>query len=207
MSVKLKPLHNVVVIENEELVKVSEGGIVLVKGNKVQAGFGTVLDFGSGVYDNKGKLINCGVKVGDRIAYRKGMEKAFDLNKDGKPTVCVKANDILGIMPKEQPKVTLLDGSPLTPDYREIREDGMQKNYAVLSAEERSKGFVRPVRRSYVHTICGGVTTMGVALAETYARNPSFYNGTFCAICRKHFPVGVNGEFIWDDETHEKVGT
>lgn len=82
----------------------------------------------------------------------------------------------------------------------------MQETYLVLTDEERAQGFVRPVRRSYRHLICGTVTTMGVAIAETYARDPKFYDGTFCAGCRGHFPVGEAGEFIWDG-TDEKVGT
>jgi hypothetical protein len=101
---------------------------------------------------------------------------------------------------------TLTDGSPVTQDHTELRHDGQQKGYVVLSAEERAKGFVRPVRRSYVHDKCGGVTTMGLALAETYAREPAFYSGTFCAVCRTHFPVGADGEFAWDGTT-ERVGT
>jgi len=102
---------------------------------------------------------------------------------------------------------TLTDGSPVTPDHREIDPaTGMQKGYVVLSAEERAKGFVRPVRSSYVHDKCDGVTTMGRALAETYARDPSFYDGTYCAVCRTHFPVGANGEFTWQGTT-ERVGT
>lgn len=103
---------------------------------------------------------------------------------------------------------------------------GMHRDYWVLSEEERSKGFVRPVRRSYRHvglrptyptreltaeeskrnadygyvafepyppggpvlgrfwtraqlaSGCGQVTTMGLALSETYARDPSFYGAT-----------------------------
>lgn len=101
---------------------------------------------------------------------------------------------------------TLADGSPVTPDHREITASGMQKGYVVLSAEERAKGFVEPVRRSYVHEKCGTVTTMGQALAETYARDPFFYSGTFCCGCRTHFPVGEDGEFVWDG-TDQKVGT
>ena len=59
---------------------------------------------------------------------------------------------------------TLTDGSPVTPDHREIDPaTGQQKGYVVLSAEERAKGFVRPVRQSYVHDKCGGVTRMGLA--------------------------------------------
>ena len=76
----------------------------------------------------------------------------------------------------------------------------------VLSDGERAKGFVRPVRRSYVHDKCGVLTTMSLALAETYASNPYFYSGTFCAGCRAHFPVGEDGDCTWDGST-DKVGT
>lgn len=82
---------------------------------------------------------------------------------------------------------------------------GMNAAYLVLSDEERAKGFVRPVRRTYVHTTCGVATTMGQAIAETYARDPSFYGATFCVGCQMHKPVGENGEFVWDDGS--KVGT
>jgi hypothetical protein len=41
---------------------------------------------------------------------------------------------------------------------------------------------------------CGNVTTMGRALSETYARDPTFYGGTYCCTCRMHRPVG---EFVW----------
>lgn len=105
------------------------------------------------------------------------------------------------------PETTLIDGSPVTPDHREIDPaTGMQKAYVVLSAAERAKGFVRPFRSSYIHKKCGGVTTMTLALAETYACDPKFYSGTYCALCESHFPVGEFGEFIWPG-TNEKVGT
>mgnify|MGYP003385323992 CR=1 FL=1 len=105
------------------------------------------------------------------------------------------------------PLTTLTDGSPVTPDHREINPaTGMQKGYVVLSDSERAKGFVRPVRRTYVHSKCGVPTTMGQAIAETYARQPNFYSGTFCCGCGTHFPVGEDGEFIWQG-TSEKVGT
>ncbi len=73
---------------------------------------------------------------------------------------------------------------------------GLQKKYLVLSDEDRAKGFVRPYRATYVHDRCGSSTSMGQALAETYAVNPAFYGGTYCCACRAHFPVG---EFKWED--------
>lgn len=158
---------------------------------------------------------------------------------------------------------TLANGSPVYPEHRELIPDGprkgQQRDYVVLSQEERAKGFVRPVRSSYVHVGapaiknplrdlteeelarnpnrgyvkyeaypesespkigrywtqqqldavgkgCGVVTHMGRSIAETYARNPQFYSGTFCVGCKAHFPVGPDGEFVWDG-TNERVGT
>ncbi len=92
------------------------------------------------------------------------------------------------------------------PGLSNIGPDGMQETYLVLSDQERAKGFVRPVRKTYIHLTCGGATTMGTALAETYARDPGFYGGTMCVHCHEHFPVGAAGEFVWDG-TDLKVGT
>lgn len=92
------------------------------------------------------------------------------------------------------------------PKLKQVRPDGQQEAYLVLSDEERAKGFVRPVRTSYIHEKCGAVTTMGLALSETYAREPSFYGATYCVACGAHFPVGKDGEFLWD-KTNEKVGS
>ena len=90
-------------------------------------------------------------------------------------------------------------------------EPGPQADaYLVLSPEERAKGFVRPVRRTYVHVrgmsqqkpACGRATTMSRELAETYARDPKFYGATYCVGCGMHLPIG---EFDWDDG--QRVGS
>lgn len=99
-----------------------------------------------------------------------------------------------------------LHGTPLGKHTVIDPKTGMQKDYIVLSAAERARGFVRPVRYAYLHEKCGNVTTMGAALAETYARDPHFYSGTYCATCKSHYPVGAGGEFTWKG-TNEKVGT
>lgn len=82
--------------------------------------------------------------------------------------------------------------------------------YLVLSDAERAKGFVRPVRQSYQHLVCGSVTTMGLLLAETYARDPRFYGATYCCVCQQHCRVGAEGEFVWveaDGSIGPRVGT
>lgn len=104
----------------------------------------------------------------------------------------------------DRTKRCMTDGSPETPDHREIDPTtGMQKGYVVLCPDERKKGFIRPVRRTYTHKKCMTDTTMGLALAETYARDPGFYGGTFCCTCSNHYPVD---QFVWKD-TSEQVGS
>lgn len=83
------------------------------------------------------------------------------------------------------------------------KKGGQNESYLILSEEERAKGFIRPVRDSYVHTTCGARTKMGLPLAETYARDPKFYGATFCIFCKTHYPVS---EFTWDG-TDIIVGT
>lgn len=110
----------------------------------------------------------------------------------------------------DAPRTTLSDGTQVYPEHRNIitggPRSGQQEGYVVLAEEERAKGFVRPVRRTYLHLRCGATTTMGQTIAETCARDPHFYSGTFCAHCGAHFPVGSEGEFIWEG-TYDKVGT
>lgn len=106
----------------------------------------------------------------------------------------------------------LANGSPVPEDgsHKELTASGQQKDYVVLTQTERDKGFVRPFRDAYRHLKCGKITTMGRAIAETYAREPAFYSGTFCTTCSGHYPVGEYGEFVWyemDGTTGPKVGT
>jgi hypothetical protein len=103
--------------------------------------------------------------------------------------------------PGEEADISILTDGP---------RKGQQRDYRVLCEGERAIGYVRPFRDAYKHLACGKITTMGKALAETYARDPSFYGATFCSTCCAHFPVGEDGEFVWyemDGSIGPKVGT
>jgi hypothetical protein len=60
----------------------------------------------------------------------------------------------------DDPKVASTSG--VTPGFEDgpapgpVKENGQHSSYWILSEEERSKGFVRPVRRSYRHVGNGG---------------------------------------------------
>lgn len=119
--------------------------------------------------------------------------------------MCILVNDIMtDKILVDSSRRCMTDGSPVTDGHREIdTSTGMQKGYVAICPKERVKGFVRPVRRTYTHTVCHTDTTMGLALAETYACDPKFYSGTFCCACRSHFPLD---QFVWKG-TDEIVGS
>lgn len=81
------------------------------------------------------------------------------------------------------------------PALHNINERGMQEKYLVLPQEARADQ-IRPYRTTYQHLTCGSNTTMGKAIAQTWAANPHFYGGTYCVTCGHHFPVH---EFVWTD--------
>lgn len=97
-----------------------------------------------------------------------------------------------------RPKYPLRD---LTDEEKELYE---RFGYVAFEAypPEADKGSAtgRFWTKAQLESGCGTVTTMGLALAETYARQPSFYGGTFCCACGKHLPVGKDGEFVWLDD-------
>lgn len=116
------------------------------------------------------------------------------------------------IIPVDRTAQILTNGSPVPKDqsHTKLKPNGQQWDYVVLTPEERNKGFIRPYRDAYRHVRCGKISTMGRSIAETYARDPRFYGGTFCVTCGAHFQVGENGEFVWcemDGTTGPKVGT
>jgi hypothetical protein len=89
---------------------------------------------------------------------------------------------------------------PLTTDPLDPRlattdpETGLKDAYLVAVPGPLPR--VRPLRRSYRHDACGEVTTMALAIAETYAVYPHYYGATYCATCKAHFPVA---QFHWLD--------
>ncbi len=102
-----------------------------------------------------------------------------------------------------RPKFEVRD---LTPEEHERYDKFGYVKYEGYPTSETDGVTGRFWTQAQLDSGCGTVTTMGRALSETYARDPHFYGGTYCAGCRKHFPVGENGEFVWVADG-EKVGT
>lgn len=85
-----------------------------------------------------------------------------------------------------------------------VREPGHEGDCSMLHKAADIGEIERAGKRQLLGG-CNVTTTMGTALAETYARDPHFYGATYCVRCRMHRPVGARGEFVWLDGS--RVGT
>lgn len=98
----------------------------------------------------------------------------------------------------------------LTPDeQRDFASEGFVK-FEVYDPPRENGSTGRYWTQRKLNSGCGGVTTMGLALAETYAARPSYYGSTFCSRCGAYFKVGAEGEFVWieqDGADGPRVGT
>lgn len=72
--------------------------------------------------------------------------------------------------------------------------------YLVLPAEVREGVFLRLLRDKYVHLACSQKTRISIEMAETFARDPKFYDVVYCSYCRMHRPVS---EFVWSFDGFE----
>jgi hypothetical protein len=93
---------------------------------------------------------------------------------------------------------------PLDPGLQEKLPNGQQAKHLVLPKADRAKGFMRPVCGEYEHEFCGKTTVIGNEIAETFARQPDFYDSTFCSHCREY---DVVSHFHWCDDLGGVLGS
>ncbi|MFM7620140.1 MAG: co-chaperone GroES [Alphaproteobacteria bacterium] len=96
---KVKPLHDRVLIERLEAESKTAGGIIIPDTAKEKPVEGKVIAVGDGLRDDHGKRIHLDVKVGDHILFAKwgGTEIKFE----NKELIILKESDILAIVEKK----------------------------------------------------------------------------------------------------------
>ncbi len=105
---KIRPLHDWVVIQKAEAEEKSPGGIIIPEVAKEKPQWGTVVAAGPGAYKaekgkDKGKekkmFIPTEVKPGDKVLYEKYMAK--DVETAGEELTMVREEHILGVLESE----------------------------------------------------------------------------------------------------------
>ncbi len=99
MSVKVRPLHDRVLIERlEEEVQKTAGGLYIPDTAKEKPQRGKIVAVGDGAYNDKGERVKLDVKVGDDVLF--GKYSGNDIKIDGTEYLIVRENEILAIITK-----------------------------------------------------------------------------------------------------------
>ena len=93
---KVKPLHDRVLIERIEAESKTAGGIIIPDTAKEKPAEGKVVAVGAGLRDEDGKRIALDVKKGDRVLFAKW--GGTEVKVDGKELIILKESDILAII-------------------------------------------------------------------------------------------------------------
>ncbi len=93
---KIRPLHDRVIVKRIEEERKSAGGIVIPDTAKEKPSQGEIIAVGPGGRDEAGKLIPIDLKVGDRVLF--GKWSGTEVKLDGQELLIMKESDIMGVL-------------------------------------------------------------------------------------------------------------
>ena len=95
MAMKIRPLHDRVIVKRIEEEEKTKGGIIIPDTAKEKPQEGRVVAVGPGKHED-GKLIPVEVKAGDRILF--GKYSGTEIKLNGEEHIILREEDILGII-------------------------------------------------------------------------------------------------------------
>ncbi|MCH7936522.1 MAG: co-chaperone GroES [Proteobacteria bacterium] len=96
---KLKPLHDRVLVERVEQDEKTAGGIIIPDTAQEKPMEGKIIAVGSGTRSDDGKITPLDVKAGDKVLF--GKWSGTEVTIDGKELIIMKESDIMGIITKK----------------------------------------------------------------------------------------------------------
>jgi chaperonin GroES len=95
---KIRPLHDRVIVRRIEEDQKTKGGIIIPDTAKEKPQMGEVMAAGMGKKNEEGKLIPLDVKKGDKVLFSK--YAGNEIKVEGEELLIMKEEDILGIITK-----------------------------------------------------------------------------------------------------------
>jgi chaperonin GroES len=93
---KIRPLHDRIVVKREEEKEVKKGGIIIPDTAKEKPQEGKVIAVGNGKVNDEGKKVPLDVKAGDKILF--GKYSGSEVKIDDEEYVIMKEDDVLAII-------------------------------------------------------------------------------------------------------------
>ena len=95
---KIRPLHDRVIVKRIEEERKSAGGIVIPDTAAEKPDQGEIVAVGKGKKDDNGKLIAIDVKVGDRVLF--GKYSGQTVKVEGEELLVMREEDVMGVIEK-----------------------------------------------------------------------------------------------------------
>ena len=93
---KLRPLHDRLLVERVEEAETKKGGIIIPDSAKEKPQQGTVVAVGNGKRNEKGEIVPLDVKAGDRILF--GKYGGNDVNVDDHEYLILREDEVLAVL-------------------------------------------------------------------------------------------------------------
>jgi chaperonin GroES len=93
---KIRPLHDRILVERLEEKEVKKGGIIIPDTAKEKPQEGKVIAVGNGKVTDEGKKISLDVKAGDKILF--GKYSGSEVKLDDKEYLIMREEDVLAIL-------------------------------------------------------------------------------------------------------------
>ena len=95
-KIKIRPLHDRVIVRREEEEQKTSGGIVIPDTAKEKPVRGIVLAVGNGKLLENGDIRALGVKVGDKVLF--GKYAGNEIKLEGEEVLFLREEDIMGVI-------------------------------------------------------------------------------------------------------------
>src|SRR4026208_1031567 len=96
LSLKFRPPPGRVVVKRIDAEEKSAGGIIIPDTVKEKPSQGEIVAVGPGGRDESGKIVQMGVKAGDRVLF--GKWSGTEVKLDGEDLLIMKESDIMGVI-------------------------------------------------------------------------------------------------------------
>ena len=93
---KVRPLHDRILVERMEEQEVRKGGIIIPDTAKEKPQEGKVVAIGKGKVNDDGKVTPLDVKVGDKILF--GKYSGTDIKVDGQEYLILREDEVLAVL-------------------------------------------------------------------------------------------------------------
>jgi chaperonin GroES len=95
---KFRPLHDRVVVKRVDSETKTSGGIIIPDTAAEKPQQGEIVAVGPGSRDESGKLIEIGLKKGDKVLF--GKWSGTEVKIDGQDLLIMKESDVMGVLEK-----------------------------------------------------------------------------------------------------------